>query len=475
MALEEKRNNVKYQGRDDYEVVYYDVPDTGKKYFFLDGGKERLKNGNIIATTSLKVAINANRPEELAEIGVVDSEGHEVIPFTNRKIKVIDDNTLLVEPDKPVSENVIKAIEDRTQPQEATRLVSSANKIKENLNNKMNGNGRFIFNDLFSEATIYDIDGNNLVNNEYYSFVGINDNEMFLIKNDPESEVVTLPLDKEKVEEVVEATEELNTEEVADNLDVSEVKVDENVVEDAFNSEILEDTPTEEVVENNEDNAVIEDTNEEIETMEEPVADVSEEVVEENNTEELNTTLDSMIEEPQKETAVSDDMINSMPATDEDIDEYRFENSQVHVDSIDRSDSFDDLVEDDHFRGSDFADATEIIEEMIGRMKDQDSQINKLESQLNEEKNINRAVNRRNKELEEKNNILNKENNELEEKSNYYKRAAASLATENSNLKAQLEDKDKLLDMLREAKKLLNGEAEPRYDFDEDNVFRRIA
>ena len=117
----------------------------------------------------------------------------------------------------------------------------------------------------------------------------------------------------------------------------------------------------------------------------------------------------------------------------------------------------------------------QISEEMIGRMKDQDSQINKLESQLNEEKNINRAVNRRNKELEEKNNILNKENNELEEKSNYYKRAAASLATENSNLKAQLEDKDKLLDMLREAKKLLNGEAEPRYDFDEDNVFRRIA
>ena len=71
--------------------------------------------------------------------------------------------------------------------------------------------------------------------------------------------------------------------------------------------------------------------------------------------------------------------------------------------------------------------------------------------------------------------MLNKENNELEEKGNYYKRAAASLATENSNLKAQLEDKDKLLDMLREAKKLLNGEAEPRYDFDEDNVFRRIA
>ena len=47
MALEEKRNNVKYQGRDDYEVVYYDVPDTGKKYFFLDGGKERLKNEEI--------------------------------------------------------------------------------------------------------------------------------------------------------------------------------------------------------------------------------------------------------------------------------------------------------------------------------------------------------------------------------------------------------------------------------------------
>ena len=93
MALEEKTNNVKYQGRDDYKVVYFDVQEESGnvKYFFLDEGKDRLANGNIISTTNLKVAIGANKPEELADIGVVSPEGKVVIPFDNRKIKVLTD------------------------------------------------------------------------------------------------------------------------------------------------------------------------------------------------------------------------------------------------------------------------------------------------------------------------------------------------------------------------------------------------
>lgn len=518
MALEIKQNNVKYQGRDDYSVLYYDVLDTGKKYFFLDGENGKLKNGNVIATTNLKIAINANKPEELAEIGVVNQDGQEVIPFDNRRIKRINDDILLAEPVTPVSENVAKALEDRSNPQEATRLVSAANTIKEKVNNSMGANGKFVFNDLFSEATIYDIEGNNLVNGEFYSFVGVNDNSLFLSKNDPEAEIVSLPLnanDLENASEVVAPEDVLES-----NLDVSEVEVNTDAVEEAFNNEATanevvedtveqveapaqepadlepetldEETAPEEVVEEVVPNEVVDDsleTNTEVE--EQPMNDV---VVEDNieatpevedNKFELNIPSAEIEEAVPSEDAnlelnlpvdnteeVNEDL--NIEPMDEEFD-YHLEDSQVKVDSIDNSDSFDDFVEEKSFNETGIAEGTEIVEKMIAKMKEQDNQINSLESQLNEQKDINRNVARKAKELEERMSSLTRENSELEDKSNYYKRVAVTLADENKGLKKQLEDKEKLLGMLNEAKKLLSGDNEPRYDFDDENIFKRIS
>ena len=338
MALEEKMNNVKYQGRDDYRVVYFDVDkETGNvKYFFLNEGKERLNNGNIIATTNLKVAINANSPEDEAMIGVVDQEGQEIIPFNNRRIKNITEDLLLVEPDKPVSENVINAINDRSQPQEATRLVSAANTIKEKVNSSMGAGGRFIFNDLFSEATIYDINGNNMVNGEYYSFIGMNDNKLFLSKNNPEMEVVTLPV---KEQEVVEETqEEVVSEETTEPVDVSEVKVEENVVEDAFNNEVnnlVNFTPEESI---NEETPAEETS----ETVGEAVQ--SDEVQEEVVSEEV--PAEEAVEEAQQEVDLN------IP---QDEEEESYSLNQVKVDSIDDYENFDNLTEENHFNDSDIA------------------------------------------------------------------------------------------------------------------------
>ncbi len=573
MALEEKRNNVKYQGRDDYSVVYYDVLETGKKYFFLDGENGKLKNGNVIATTNLKIAINANKPEELAEIGVVNPDGQEVIPFTNKRVKAINEDVLLAEPVMPVSENVTKAIEDRSNPQEATRLVSAANTIKEKINSSMGPEGKYVFNDLFSEATIYDIDGNNLVNGEYYSFIGVNNDSLFLSKNDPESEVVTLPLVKEKVEDVVAeepvAEETINEE----NIDVSEVQVADNVIDEAFNNETAENTVAEEAVE-----PVAENTEVAEETVEAPVSEeVTEEVVneepvaeetaatEENAVEapedtfggpietpmeeaaeeeavaestpenimppvaedaiteeiaepvsEENELTEDLIEKPMEEEVVQDELEESMPAPledivdmpvedahamveepmdqevdlnipqaeDVDLDDYQFANSEIKVDSIDRNDSFDDLIEEDQSQESEISEGTEIIEQMIDKVREQDNKIDSLESQLKEEKAVNKSAVKKVKEYEDKINSLVKELDESESKCNYFKRVAVTLADENKALKANLEDKNKLLDMLKEAKKLLNGEDDLKYDFgdddarysfDEDNNFRRVA
>lgn len=520
MALEEKTNNVKYQGRDDYKVVYFDVQEGTEnvKYFFLDEGKDRLKNGNIIATTNLKVAIGANKPEELADIGVVSPEGKVVIPFDNRKIKVLTDDILLAEPINPVSENVVKALEDRTNPTEATRLVGAANTIKEKVSNSVGPEGKFVFNDLFSEATIFDIDGNSLVDNKYFSFIAMNNDGIFLSTNDPEAEVVSVPFAGKEVENqenaVAEATEVV---EEANPIDVSEAVVDENVVEDAFKEQeesvaeenventeapVEENTTGEEVVEENNEEAVEEISNDVEDSVEsentEPVSETEESEEVENAGEEVTneeapieetepvseTTEPETTEDEDEEDKTLTDLVTLTPdeeydeeinvSDDEDeLEDNRFDTSKVKVDSI-RDDHFDSLIENDELNNSDLAEGTAIVEKIISKMKEQDDKIAKLESQLLEQKDLNRTIVRKAKETEEKLNAIASENDKLEEKSNYYKRVATSLADENSSLKNQLEDKDKLLYMLKEAKKLL-GDEENRYDFENEDFLKRIA
>lgn len=481
MALEEKTNNVKYQGRDDYKVVYFDVQEESGnvKYFFLDEGKDRLANGNIISTTNLKVAIGANKPEELADIGVVSPEGKVVIPFDNRKIKVLTDNILLAEPAKPVSENVVKALEDRGNPQEATRLVTAANTIKGKISNSVGPEGKFVFNDLCSEATIYDIDGNNLVDGKYFSFIGMNEENMVLSTNDPESDLVTLSLTGEIKEEANEVVDE-EVLESAEGIDVSEVSVDENVVEDAFKEqeEPVDETIVQEEPVTDEETTVGEAP---LVDVEEPVAE--EEVVEETTEEaapveeaqEVNeeddledkTLTDLVAFTPDEEEASED--IGELDETDFEEDN-RFDSSKVQVDSIK---DFD--VEEDSFNSTDMAEGTAIVEKMINKMKEQDGKIANLERQLLEQRDTNRAIMRKAKEQDEKLAMLSSENDKLEEKSNYYKRVASSLSEENNTLKGQLEDKEKLLYMLKEAKKLLNGDDDLEYNSFDDTFYGKVA
>ncbi len=495
MALEEKMNNVKYQGRDDYRVVYFDVQEGNEstKYFFLNEGKDRLKNGNIIATTNLKVAIGANKPEELADIGVVSPEGKVVIPFNNRKVKVLNEDTLLVEPVTPVSEKVKKAIEDRSNPTEATRLVTAANTIKEKITQNIGAEGKFVFNDLFSEATIYDIDGNNLVNNEYFSFISVSDSKIALCKNDPEEEVVSLALGEEKVEEVAEDNVEENVEEVTpenteENLDVSNVNVDENVVEDAFNSqeevldesnteeEVVEEATTDEVTENVEDNS-----NEEV------VENHEEETVEDTN--ELEESVDSEVEENIEDDLVEEDVndnasaeeVEEMPNVDlvqftpqqlVETDEDDMDMTEDTVDTDDMQDleeketvddsyeNFGDVVEDTQVDVSDATEAAAIVDKLVNKMRSLEDHNNNLEEELNETK--------------EKVSQLTMDNRKLEEKADYYKRAATSLLSENERLKDKVKNSEQLFTALHEASKWLKDDDE-KYGFDEENVFKRIA
>lgn len=108
---------------------------------------------------------------------------------------------LLVEPAEAVSENVKEANTLRSDPLAATRLVSTPSQIKEKINSQMSSEGRYILNDQFSEATICDINGNNLVNGEYFSYVAKDGNKLYMAKNNPETEVYKFSLSDKKLED----------------------------------------------------------------------------------------------------------------------------------------------------------------------------------------------------------------------------------------------------------------------------------
>ena len=166
--MQVQKGLVKYKDRSDF-LCTYGITEDGKTYYFLDG--QAIPNGNIVATTVLVEAID---PLAMASsIGLIDANGNVIIPFENKAIKTIANDLLLVEKATPVTESVIEAIELRSDPQSASRLVTTPAVIKENMNAKMGAEGRFVFNDQFSEATICDINGNNLVDGELYSFVGV--------------------------------------------------------------------------------------------------------------------------------------------------------------------------------------------------------------------------------------------------------------------------------------------------------------
>ena len=189
-------------------VINYGVvkKDDGEiQYYFMDD--KVLPNGCRIATKALVEAID---PTLVCEnVGMINSEGVEVVPFENKSIKEVSDNVLLVEKAQAVTPSVLEAIQLRNDPLAATQLVTTSATIKEKMNALMGATGRFLLNDQFSEGTLIDYDGNNLVNGQLYSYVGISGGQLYLSTNDSNSEIATMPLQAGVVEEVapVEAVE----------------------------------------------------------------------------------------------------------------------------------------------------------------------------------------------------------------------------------------------------------------------------
>ena len=221
---------VKYKGRDDYRVVY-GTTDAGKIYYFLDD--TALKNGNRIASTELVEAIdNTFKP---SHIGIVDESGNEVIPFVNKTVKLISDGILLVEKVEPESDAVKQAISLRNDPTAATKLVSTPAAIKSKISAVMSNEGRYVFNDLFSEAYICDLNAKPLVDG-LYSFIAIDpvNNKIYLSKNNPDDAISEFSIMPTQV----------NNTAVSDNntIDVTSVNVSSDAVENALGNTQVNNT-----------------------------------------------------------------------------------------------------------------------------------------------------------------------------------------------------------------------------------------
>lgn len=361
---------VKYKDRTDI-VCTYGLTDEGRQYYFLDNTS--MSNGNIIASTVLVEAID---PVAVASsVGVIDANGTVIIPFENKSIKPLIDGLLLVEVANSTTPSVVEANSLRSDPLAATKLVTTPATIKENINAKMGAEGRFVFNDQFSEATICDYDGNNILDNQYFSFIAIKNNEtIYLCKNTADSPVLEYslvnrmfvatapeaPLDvqntevtQETIDGAMQAEEKVvgfsadditakDFEAVADNaveeplpIEPSVVNPEEGVAPVAENQEVAAEA-SEEVVEETEDDG------------EEPISVIPDSIatdapVEENATEEvanenvnevdapLNINMDNIdvnVPAPAEEAAPVSEEVVEEPAS---VEETSSEEGEVPV------------------------------------------------------------------------------------------------------------------------------------------------
>lgn len=174
--MEILKGMVREKGFEDKECTYMKT-DDGKQFYFIENFQ--LSNGNIMACSDLSQGVG-NKPRET--IGVITPRGDIVIPFENKMIKPLDNNLLLVERNTPATQNVVDALAKKDDPQAATTFMNDANTIKGQLKSVMAGGENFIFDNPFSEAALYTVEGVNVGGN-YFSFIGQNGNDFYLSTN----------------------------------------------------------------------------------------------------------------------------------------------------------------------------------------------------------------------------------------------------------------------------------------------------
>lgn len=479
--LHVQKGLVKYKDRSDI-ICTYGTTDDGKSYYFLDG--EKLSNGNIIASSVLVEAID---PLAVASnIGIIDKDGNVVVAFENKSIKIVADKILLVEKAQPTTQSVIDASLARKDPLSATKLVTTSAAIKDKMYTKMGSNGRFVFNDQFSEVAVCDLDGKNLFDNKYFSFVGINNNILYLSDNTVESEIIEYYLNGKK---------EDNRQE---EIDISSVVVDTNIVDKAMSQEeVKENTDT--IVEKEESSFVENNINpvvaDKIElepdfpdkTMELTEGEVTEIKVEETKDLEKNLLIDE-----QEEITTNDSSDKVENADNVNVDNFsgieessddpsgKFDlfsnilsderNSLDNKLSMSREEFFSSRIDDVSFNststddseeeGGDtlFEDATSVMSRMINQLEEQRKVMNLYEEKLRKLNDFRKRAFDENKRLVARYEALYEEYRSLRSVVDEQKRIIDSQKEDIHSLKAQVAKKNDFAKLLVRAQSLLDDE-----------------
>ena len=444
--MQVQKGQVKYKDRSDI-VCTYGCMEDGKQYYFLDG--EKLGKGRIVASTALVEAID---PLVLASnIGVIDSDGNVIVPFENKAVKPIGEDAMLVEVSKPVTQSVIEAAGMRRDPLAATKLVTTPAAIKEKINAKMGPNGRFLFNDQFSEATVYDLDGNNLLDNKLYSFIGYNNDVLYLAGNTVDTEVVTYSLKGEEVtpEEVV--SEDENTPDT-ESLDVKSLVVPKEEIDAAMdeareNSEedLLHPVDFKEtLVENNDfpEKAVEESTEEENDTNDDFVEKEEKIVIPEAIVPAVETKRVSLFKNKAREIEEEND-----EEVDVDDSHSLFTGMSLSNDDND-IDLGDNIIED----------TAEVMSSLISQNKEQKEIIASQDEQIESLMKFKRKAFEENRTLVESGEALRKKVRVLEKENDRLNDTVSRLEAEISALKGQVAGKGDLAKLIADAKNLLGDD-----------------
>lgn len=447
--MQVQKGQVKYKDRSDI-VCTYGCMEDGKQYYFLEG--EKLGKGRIVASTALVEAID---PLVLASnIGVIDSDGNVIIPFENKAVKPIGEDAMLVEVSKPVTQSVIEAAGMRRDPLAATKLVTTPATIKEKINAKMGPNGRFLFNDQFSEATVYDLDGNNLLDNKLYSFIGYNNDVLYLAGNTVDTEVVTYSLKGEEVtpEEVV--SEDENTPDT-ESLDVKSLVVPKEEIDAAMdeareNSEedLLHPVDFKEtLVENNDfPEKAVEESTEEVEEE----TDTNDDFVEK---EEKIVIPEAIV--PAVETKRVSLFKNKAREIEEENDEeVDVDDSHSLFTGMSLSNDDNDIDLGDNI----IEDTAEVMSSLISQNKEQKEIIASQDEQIESLMKFKRKAFEENRTLVESGEALRKKVRVLEKENDRLNDTVSRLEAEISALKGQVAGKGDLAKLIADAKNLLGDD-----------------
>lgn len=432
--MQVQKGQVKYKDRSDI-ICTYGINDAGKQYYFLDG--EKLSNGNLIASTALVEAID---PLVVASnVGVISSNGEIIVPFENKSIKPVNDVAMLVEKAIPSTPSVIDAVNMRKDPLAATKLVTTPATIKDRMNAKMGNGGRFVFNDQFSEASVFDLDGNNLLDGQYYSFIGLNNGILYLSKNTIDSEIVEYKLvkDEPKQEEI---------------LDVQDAKVAASVINNAMQPQPSVATPpvvppaqvpVAPVVAPATAPApapVVPEAPEKVDTAPEkelhPInfqslnttSEFKDDVAEEKEPE--NTFIPKKLERPEKETRVS--LFDGLKFEDEDSKETKQDSSK-------KDENSETII----------SDTAALLTKLIKKNKEQREKLAANETKINELLTFKRQA-------FDENQALSKENEDLKKKIKELETELDNKSDKLENLNAQVAKTDDLAKLLADAKSLLD-------------------